>query len=142
MITLSGRMLRLSKPVDIRSRGSLISKLPNVWLEGPSWLTNITEWSNHPVIRISLEFQKEAKLEKQIVVNTVEIANAFDKLLEKHELQKALRLSACIKRFIKNFHHSKQSCPLTASEIGKQKILKSEKKKLESSEKLNLIVGV
>ena len=79
MITLSGRMLRLSKPVDIRSRGSLISKLPNVWLEGPSWLTNSSKWPNQPVVQPSLESQKEAKLEIQIVINTIENANAFDK---------------------------------------------------------------
>ena len=30
-------------PVDIESRGSLISKLPNVWLEDPFWLTNSSE---------------------------------------------------------------------------------------------------
>ena len=41
-----------------------------------------------------LESQKEAKLEKQIVVDTIEIVNAFDKLLGKYEPHNALRVSA------------------------------------------------
>ena len=111
------------KLADIGSRGSLISKSPKVWWEGPSCLTNICEWPNQPVIQPSSEFQKEAKLEKQTVVNTTEIANAFDKLLEKYELHKALRASAWVKRFIKDCHQSKLSGPLTTSKIEKQKIL-------------------
>ena len=67
-------------PADIGSRGSLIKKLPNVWLESPSLLTNRSELPNYPVIQPSLESQKEAKSEKQIVVDSIEIANVFDKL--------------------------------------------------------------
>ena len=110
-------------PADIGSRDSLISNLRHVWLEGPSWLTNRSEWRNQPIIQPSLESQKEAKLENQILVNTIEISNAFDKLIEKYELHKALRVLAWVNRFTKNCHHSKQSGPLTTSEIEKQKIL-------------------
>ena len=91
--------------------------------EGPSWLPNSSEWANQPVIQPSLESQKEAKLEKQIVVSAIEIANAFDKLLEKYELHKALRVSGWINRFQKSCHHSKLSGPLATSENEKQKIL-------------------
>ena len=50
---------------EIGSRGSLISRFPKMWLEGPSWITNSSEWSNQPVvIQPSLESQKEVKLEK------------------------------------------------------------------------------
>ena len=110
----------------------MISKLPNVWLEGPTWLTNRCEWPNQPVIQPSLESQKEATL-----VNTIEIANAFHKLLEKYELNKALRVSAWVKRFIKNCHHSKQSGRLITSEIEKQIkfYIKSEQNRSESCEK-------
>ena len=64
----------------------MISKLSNVLLEGPSWLTNSSEWPNQPVMQPSLESQKEAQLAKQIVGNTIEIASALDELLEKYEL--------------------------------------------------------
>ena len=37
-------------PDDIGNRCSLISKLLKVWWEGPSWLTNSSEWPNQPVI--------------------------------------------------------------------------------------------
>ena len=113
------------------------TKLPNMWLEGPSWLTNSSEWANQPIIQSSLEFQNEAKLEKQIVVITIETTSAFDKYLEKYELHKPLRVSAWVNRFIKNCHHSKQSDPLTTSEIEKQRkfYIISEQKRLVSSEK-------
>ena len=65
-------------------------------------LTNGSELPSQPAIQPSLESQKEAQLEKQLVVNTIEIANAFDKLLQKYELYKTLRVSAWINRFIKN----------------------------------------
>ena len=68
----------------------MISKLPSVWLEVPSWLTNTSEWPNQPIIQPSLESQKEVKLEKQIVLNTTEIAKAFVKVLEKYELHKRI----------------------------------------------------
>ena len=48
MIALSGSV---QNPADIGSRGSLILKLPNIWLEGPSLLTNSGEWANQPVIQ-------------------------------------------------------------------------------------------
>ena len=64
----------------------MISKLSNVLLEGPSWLTNSSEWPNQPVKQPSLESQKEAQLAKQIGGNTIEIASALDELLEKYEL--------------------------------------------------------
>ena len=88
------------------------------------------------------------------VVNTMESANAFDKLLEKYELCKALRVSAWVNRFIKDCHHSKQSSSLTTSEIEKQRkytslYLKSEHERLESSDKfqqdhksLNLVQNI
>ena len=50
-----------------------------MWLKGPSWLTKSSKWPNQPVVQPSLESQKEAKLEIQIVINTIEIANVFDK---------------------------------------------------------------
>ena len=84
-----------------------------------------------------LKSQKEAILEKQIVVTTIEISNAFDKLLEKYELHKALRVLAWVNRFIKICHHFEQSGHLTAFEIEKKEkfYIKSEQKRLESSNK-------
>ena len=50
-------------PTNIWSGGSLISKLSNVWLEGPPSLTDSSKWPSYPVIQPSLESQKKAKLE-------------------------------------------------------------------------------
>ena len=88
-------------------------------MESSSWLINSSEWPIQPVTEPSAESQKEAKLEKQVVINTIEIANTFDNLLEKYELDKELRVSTWVNSFIKNCNHSKQSGPLTMSEIEK-----------------------
>ena len=123
-------------PADIGSRGLLISKMPNVWWEGPSWLTNSNEWPTQPVIQLSVESQKEAKPGKQILANTVETTSTFDTLLEKFELHKVLRVTAWVNRFIQNCRHSKESGPLKTSEIEKHRkfYIKSEQKRLESSD--------
>ena len=76
-------------------------------MESSSWLINSSEWPNQPVIEPSVGSQKEAKLEKQFVVNTNEFANTFDNLLEKYELDKELRVSTWVNRFIKKCNHSK-----------------------------------
>ena len=55
-----------NNPADIRSRGSLISKLPKVWWKDLFWLKNSSEWPNQPVIQPSLESQTEAKLENKV----------------------------------------------------------------------------
>ena len=110
-----------------------------MWSEDPYWLKNRSEWTIQSVIQPLLGSQKEAELEKQIVVNTIEIDNAFDNLLEKSELNKALRLSAWVNRL--ECHHSKQSSPLTTSGIEKQRkfYIKGEQKRLESSEKFQQV---
>ena len=99
-------------------------------------MTNSSEWPNQPAIQPSVESQKEAKPEKQILANTVETTSTFDALLEKFELHKVLRVTARVNRFIQNCRHSKQSAPLKTSEIEKQRkfYIKSEQKRLESSD--------
>ena len=111
-------------------------------MEGLSWLTNSNEWPNQPTIQPLLTSQEEAKLEKQIVVKAIEIADAFDKLLEKYELHKALIVSAWVNRFIKNCHHSELLVPLTTSEIEKYRkfYFKVEQKDWRAVKNFNRIV--
>ena len=45
------------------------------------------------------EFQVESKVIKEKMTSTIEKLDTFDKLLEKHELCKSLRITAWIKRF-------------------------------------------
>lgn len=46
-----------------------------------------------------MEFQVESKVIKEKMTSTIEKLDIFDKLLEKHELYKSLRITAWIKRF-------------------------------------------
>ena len=91
--------------------------------------------SNLAIVRISKRTQARK------INCSIEIANAFDKLLKKFELNKALRVSTLINRFIKSCHHSKQSGSLTTLVIEKQInfYIKNEQKRLECSEKFNRV---
>ena len=83
--------------------------MPNVWWECPSWLINSSEWPNQPAMQPSVESQKEAKPEKQILANTVETTSTFDALLQKFKLHKVLRVTAWVNRFIQNCRHCRQA---------------------------------
>ena len=84
-------------PADLGSRGSLLTKIPEIWWKGPSWLQVKEKWSRQPDIKPSEESQKELKISKEhkaIVFLTAAIQDDFDLILHKFDLHKALRISA------------------------------------------------
>ena len=81
-------------PVEIGSQGISISKLGDLWWKGPTWLSNISLWPRQPTIGPTTESQVECKAIKEIMTPTIEKSGIFDKLLEKHELYKFLRITA------------------------------------------------
>ena len=82
--------LTKENPPDFGSRGCTISKLPQIWLKGPNWLCNISEWLEQPYISPTSD----------LVVTTIKKHNSLDRHLEKFELWKVLRISAWINRFV------------------------------------------
>ena len=70
-----------------------ISKIQPILGVEVLWYQNCLTCGSQKEVQKKLKSRKEADLEKQIVENTIEIASAFDKLLEKYELHKALRIS-------------------------------------------------
>ena len=79
-------------PADIGSRGSLLSKIPGSWWNGPSWIAGNSKWPDQPILSEASE--KEAKIIKNILATTVKLKDLFDLLLDKYELHKVLRVSA------------------------------------------------
>ena len=70
----------------------------------------------------------------------VEALDMFDKLLAKYKFWKILRITSWIFRFLSKCRRTKQSCPLTTSEI-KQRMkfwIKREQQRAQHSEKFKI----
>ena len=65
----------------------------------------------------STESGKEEKDIKTIVATILQVKDSFDSLLEKNNLQKALRVSTWLSGFKSNCCKSKKRVPLTTPEI-------------------------
>ena len=81
-------------PTDLASRGSLLTKIPEIWWKGPSWLQVKKNWPWQPDLKPSEESEKEIRIlkeHKSIVFTTVAIQDDFDLMLHKFDLQKALK---------------------------------------------------
>ena len=104
-------------PADIESRGSLLSKTSDIWWKGPSWIAENNKWPDQPILSEAKESEKESKIIKNILANTVKQKDLFDFLLDKYKLHKVLRVSAWITRFINSCQKVRERGPLTISEI-------------------------
>ena len=45
-------------PVNIGSRGSPLSKIPDIWWKGPSWIAENNKWPDQPILSKSKELSK------------------------------------------------------------------------------------
>ena len=126
-------------PADIGSRGSVIGKLPKIWLKDPTWLCNTSEWPEQPYGSPTSESPQETKIASELVVTTIEKNNSLDKLLEKFGLWKVLRVSAWINRFI-NCIKTKVRGLLTTTKIEKHKKfwIKREQQRFRYTEKVKI----
>ena len=81
-------------PVDVGSRGGDISRLTALWWQGPSWLAKPQDWPPDLVTTSTQESKaEEVKQTRELfalAVEKTENNDAFDELLEKHELWRVL----------------------------------------------------
>ena len=127
-------------PADLGSRGSLLTKIPEIWWESTFWLHVKGNWPRQPDIQPSEESEREIKISKghkSIVFTTVGIQDDFNLILNKFDLSKALRTSTWILRFINNCRKNKKSGPLTTGELVNQKkfYIKGKQEKVVSSDR-------
>ena len=60
-------VLTKQNPTDIGRRGSLLSKIPDIWWKDPSWIGENNNWLDQPILSESKESEKEAKIIKNIL---------------------------------------------------------------------------
>ena len=68
-------------PADLGGRESLLTKIPEIWWEGPSWLQVKENWLRQPDIKPSEVSEKEVKISKEHksnVFTTVAIQDDFN----------------------------------------------------------------
>ena len=90
-------------PADLGSRGGEASKLTELWLKGPSWLSDPDKWPSDIVTKASEESESEAQLVKEIMQVAVKREpDALDEMLDKLSFWKAVRVMAWTAKFIRN----------------------------------------
>ena len=131
-------------PADIGSRGSPVRKLPELWWTGPTWLKQFLKLPVQPYIGPTAESPQECKTIPEVIAATVEALDMFDKLLVKYKFWKILRITSWIFRFLSNYRRTKQSRPLTTSEIEQRMKfwIKREQQRVQHSEKFKINVKV
>ncbi len=113
-------------PADLGSRGGDVSK-NELWLRGPTWLSNRSEWPADVVLEASSEVKEEEKRERvstQALVTVSQERDEFDRLIETYHLRKVLRIGAWIQRFLRNCRNrgaTRETGPLKTSEIEAQR---------------------
>jgi len=109
-------------PADAGSRGKAYRKLESNWLNGPDWLGDREKWPPNIVSAATQESECEAKKIQTILAAAIPVEdNVLDKLLDKHNLKKTLRIASWIERFLANCRGRKISGTLTSEELEKQR---------------------
>ena len=74
-------------PADLGSRGGSVAK-NHLWREGPTWLSNRSEWPADVALEATAETRAEAKVKREILAVTSVESDEFDQLLDKYDLFK------------------------------------------------------
>ena len=109
-------------PADLGSRGGSVQG-EELWWRGPKWLTEKENWPCDIVTNSTPESQGEVKVTREVFAGAREVTDEFERLLERFDLWKVLRVCAWILRFVNNTRKHKEqrtNGPLTTDEIKRQ----------------------
>ncbi len=126
-------------PADIGSRGEKASKLSEIWLKGPTWLSDESCWPEELITEPSTESEAEAKITREALAVAVGNDDHIENLVSKFNFWKTIITTAFIQRFIKNCEAKKTERllgPLTTEET--QKAIQIWVIKTEDQQRLNL----
>ena len=111
-------------PADLGSRGG---QLTTLWLKGPIWLSNRSNWPPHLIVKPSVDSQSESKATREILNTSMENEQStiLEAVLKKYPLAKTLRIGAWVKRFLDNSRvktsQGRRHGPLTTDKIDQQR---------------------
>ena len=118
-----GHVAGIDNPADIGSRGVTESFLSasKLWWEGPEWLKGgESEWPTSLVLQDSAEVESERKKVSVFSVLEGEGAGKVGKVIELvrySSLERLLRVTAWIKRFISNLKRAKEKREIRLGEL-------------------------
>ena len=108
-------------PADIASRGAKFHQLQTNWWNGPTWLEDDNLWPKDINTVATSDTQAEVKLIKEVLkvaVENVKEKDTYEKLIEKFEFKKAIRIMSWVRRFIDNYMKKvRRKGPLSTDEI-------------------------
>ena len=111
-------ILSTENPADLGSRGGSVTDV-QLWWRGPERLADLTSWPEDIVTQASQQSDAERKVQREIFAAAMKISDVLDRVLEKFDLHKALRVCAWVSRFIRNCQHPSEKIqgPLLTQEI-------------------------
>ena len=90
---------------DVACRGGDVERR-EFWCCGSEWIPNPDHWPQDIVTQPITESNAEAKATKELFATVPNATDRIDAVLEKFDLNKAMRICAWIARFVYNSLHS------------------------------------
>ena len=91
-------------PADLGSCGASVTDV-KLWWRGPEWLEDLTSWPEDIVTQASQQSDVERKVQRKIFAAAIKISDDLDRVLEKFDLHKALKVCPRVSCFICNCQH-------------------------------------
>ena len=98
-------------PTDLASHGGPVTEEKQLWWKGPAWLSDPGAMAHRPCYHTH---------RKKVLATALSSEDEFSVLMEHHSLLKALRVCACVTRFLTNSRNPKPrrvKGPLTTDEM-------------------------
>jgi len=134
-------------PADIASRGTT-KPLTNLWWDGPVWLQDKSSWPEDITTNPTSQSKGEARRIKDVLAIAIQDKNdPLHQVMSKYDLNKSIRITTWVQRFIQNSRGDQKRGQLTTDEIENatfmwikesQKQAKRDEKFDKHSEQLNL----
>ena len=108
----------IENPADFGSHGGSLTDVQLRW-RGPKWLAELTSWPEYTVTQASQQSDAERKVQREIFAVAIKICDGLDRVLEKFDLHKALRVCSWVSHFVRNCQQPPEKIqgPLSTQEI-------------------------
>ena len=107
-------------PADVASRSGNRESIGQMWMKGPSWLSNEENWPVDIQVQASGESEQEAKAVKEVLTVSSEEGSVVDGILSNHGFWKSMHITVWISRFSNNCRQKRSlrnTGPLSTEEL-------------------------